>query len=70
MFILTDYTTCPRRKYNLNDINTIGDIVLGISGSEEVARYAMKDAGDMHFGDMIIGNPYYILECVREGEVK
>ena len=68
MFVLTDYTTNARRMYTVNDVKDIGDIILGITGDEEVAKRAVKDAGDMYFGDVIIGNPYYVLECIKEIE--
>ena len=70
MFILTDCTTaeCPIKKYVLNDITDIGDIVIGITGREDIANKAMHDASNMIFGDTIINNPYYILDCVMKGE--
>lgn len=66
MFILTDCTAYPRRKYTLNDIKDIGDVVLGMTGDENIAKRAMNDAGILTFGDAIIANPYYIIECVQE----
>ena len=68
MFILTDYTTNVRRMYTVNDVKDIGDIILGITGDEEVAKRAMKKASDMYFGETFIGGPYFFLECIKENE--
>lgn len=82
MFLLTDCSVTPTKTYQLNDIHDIGDIVLGITNDEDMAKDAMKKAGNMHFGDSCIGKslyvqgndpskaqPLFILDCVTEDEI-
>ena len=66
MFLLTDCTVTPTKTYQLNDIHDIGDVIIGISSNEELAKKAMTHAGDMHFGDSYMVNPIFILDCVQD----
>lgn len=69
MFVVTDCSNGrPTYSTKTNDIKDLGDIILGITGSQKIANQAMKDAGDMHFGDTKIANPYYIIDCVQDEE--
>lgn len=68
MFVVTDCTRPTPYKMNSNDVKDVRDIVLGISGSEEIANAALRHAGDMLFGDSLILSPYFILECIQECE--
>lgn len=65
MFLLTDCSVTPTKTYQLNDIHDIGDVIIGISNDEELAKKAMTHAGDMHFGDSYMVNPIFILDCVQ-----
>lgn len=66
MFLLTDCSVTPTKTYQLNDIHDIGDVIIGISNNEELAKKAMTHAGDMHFGDSYMVNPIFILDCVQD----
>lgn len=66
MFLITDCTRDCVTRTVTNDIKDLRDIILNITGDEYIADRAMKDAGRMSFGDALIANPYYIIDCVRD----
>mgnify|MGYP003394241380 CR=1 FL=1 len=66
MFKITDYTIRPPRITISNDVKDVADIVLGISGSEEIASKVLRCIGCMQFGDTIIENPYCIIDCIPD----
>ena len=66
MFRITDYTIRPPRITISNDVKDVADIVLGISGSEEIASKVLRYIGCMQFGDTIIENPYCIIDCIPD----
>lgn len=69
MFVITDCTVSPARKTISHDVKDVRDIIVGITGNEEIADKAYKDVGDMHWGDVLIANPYYIIDCVNESNL-
>ena len=66
MFKITDYTIRPPRITISNDVKDVADIVLGISGSEEIASKVLRYIGCMQFGDTIIENSYCIIDCIPD----
>lgn len=69
MFVVTDCTRPSPCKMNSIDVKGVRDIVLGITGYEEIADMAFRHAGNMQFGDSLVVNPYFILDCIEESEV-
>lgn len=68
MFVVTDCTRKPPYRMNSSDVKDVQDIVLGISGSEEIADAALRHASEMHFGDSYVFSPYFILDCIKENK--
>lgn len=66
MFVVTDHTYKPCKKYEVNDIKTVADIVVGITGNEEDGLKVEILCGDMYFGDTHISRAGYTVDCVRE----
>ena len=66
MYKITDYTIRPPRITISNDVKDVADIVLGISGSEEIASKVLRYIGCMQFSDTIIENPYCIIDCIPD----
>lgn len=66
MFKVTDCTVKPYWITISNDVKDVADIVLGITGSEEIARRVFREVEIMHFGDSIIENPYCIIDCIPD----
>lgn len=65
MFVITDCTVNPVKKISSNDCKDIADIILGITGDDNIAQKALRDVAVMQFGDVLIANPYYIIDCVK-----
>lgn len=63
MFILT--ITNSAYRHHTNDIATLKDIVLGLTGNEFTATRIANIAGNMRFGD-VFSNPEMYLKCVME----
>ena len=62
-FIVTDNAT--KKETRLNDIKDVGDVVIGITGSDEDGRVASTKAANMKFGDIHTDEKYSI-KCVKE----
>ena len=72
MFILT-YRSINDRDHSqskfCNDIGTIGDIVLNITGKVEEAEKAIRWCNNANFGAKVTRNPDYKIECINEVEI-
>lgn len=66
MFVVTDCTVSPSKKYTLNDTKDVADLVLGITGRDDLSALALRSAARMGFGDTIIESPYVIIDCVHD----
>lgn len=66
MYIIHDCTVTPSRIIKSNDGKDVRDIIIGITGNEDIADKAYKEIADMYFGDVLIANPYYIIDCVKD----
>ena len=64
MFKITDYSNKRTETVITNDINDAGDIILGITDSEEEKERAIRIMGTMHFDD-IYGAKLFHITCVR-----
>ena len=51
--------------YVLNDIEEVGDVVIGITGDEKDGKKAMLVASEMRFGGLYTDKRWR-LECVRD----
>ncbi len=65
MFKITDYSNKRTGTVFTNDIKDAGDIVLGITDSEEEKEKAIRIMGTMHFDDIYSAKLFHIT-CVRE----
>lgn len=66
MFVVTDCTVSPSKKYTLNGTKDVADLVLGITGRDDLSALALRSATRMEFGDTIIESPYFIIDCVHD----
>lgn len=66
MFIIKDCTKNPSHTVVSNDVKDVRDIIIGITGDEAIGDYVLHHVGHMSFGDVLIGNPYYIIDCVPD----
>lgn len=65
MYIITDFTRSPPYHMESCDGKDVADIIIGITGSEEVAKKALSEVYNMGFGDTLDGKPYYEVKCVK-----
>ena len=63
MFILT--TIHSKHRNHLYDIDTLEDVVLGLTGDEDEAERIAAVAGNMRLGDVFSNSELY-LKCVNE----
>lgn len=66
MFLITDCTRGCLTRTTTTDVKDLRDIILNIAKNEYIADRAMRCAGSMSFGDTLIANPYYIIDCVPD----
>lgn len=66
MFIIKDCTRNPSHTIVSNDVKDVRDIIIGITGDETIGDHVLRQVGDMSFGDVLIGCPYYIIDCVPD----
>ena len=69
MYITIDYTRPKPYSMISVDGKDVRDIILGITGSEMIADKYFKEVCDMHFGDRIIANPYFEIDCVPDEKI-
>lgn len=67
MFIISEFTNRKSTQYDVNDINTAADIILGITGKKNDYIDAIKAMSDMKFGDKYISSAYAI-NCIEDGD--
>ena len=65
VFIVKDRTAVPYRETLSNDVKTVADIIIGITGDENAEKNILPKLGDMGFGDTITDDPRYTITCVK-----
>ena len=68
MYIVTDFTRSTPCHIESCDGKDVADIIIGITGSEEVAKKALLEIYNMGFGDTLDGKPYFEVKCVDEDD--
>ena len=65
MFLVTDLTGKAPRMTMINDVKTVRDVVIGITGDSKAGDAILGVAGYMRFGDEFICQTHFKVNCVR-----
>lgn len=66
MFVITDCTINPVKKYSSNDCKDVADIILGTTEDARITQKALWKVSGMQFGGVLVANPYYTIGCINE----
>lgn len=70
MFLVTDLTGKVPYTTAINDVKTVRDVIVGITGESRVGDAILGIVGHMSFGNEFICHPRFKVKCVKDADVE